>query len=1300
MQQKQPTEINGRWGCWTVRGLPQAVARGKITEYSYNEATGTLAQMVQDPSGLNLITDYESDEMGRTVKILGPEHNVNGQTVRTIGWTVYLDDHREVRTAQGYRIGASNDTLVNPVSLQQMDESGRVIDQIQATRGSGVENSGELTAADTFSQSSWTRWTHSKYGNDGRLESTDSYHKIPASGSGASGTNYDRTEFGYDSMGRQNKVTSPGQTISKTVFDSRSLVTETQVGTVDGGGSDNMRAVSKNIYDGGNDGGDGLLTKVTSPVDGTIGNDREVEYEYDWRDRQTTSISTDGTNVFYAVATLDNLGRATVSQQYHNGTTSTDRIGKSEAFYDDRGQVFQSKRYAVSDSGVTGNSLEENTWFDAAGNVLKSKPAGSDSFTKMVYDAVGRTTDSYTAYYDGTGTDSPNNLTDNIVLEESNTTYDDASNVTFATTKSRWHDATDTGPLNGPSGSQPKSRDSYSAMWQDGVGRGTATADYGTNNNAAAPSRPNSAPASSDTILVSKTVYYPAGEVEDQTDPKNEVSTSVYDNLGRITKITQNSTGTEKEITQTAYTSSGQVKTLAATNATTGDQITTYVYGVTLTNSEIASNDLLANVEYPGTGTDRTVTYEYNRQGQQLKLTDQNGSVHEYEYDALGRQTEDKVSTLGTGVDGFVKRIQQTYDNRLRLENVTSHSATTGGTVRSEVQNAYNDFSQMKTEYQQHGAAVNTGTSPKVQFGYANGSGNTIRRTSVTYPNANVLDFEYGSGASDELSRVEKLTWDSTDVVKYDYLGANQVVIQKYPEPSTDVEYTLATGSGSNPYAGLDRFGRVIDLQWKQSSTELVRLKYGYDRAGNREYRRDEVARTNSKKFDELYQYDGLNRLDDFDRGELNSGNTALVGSPTLAQGWTLDQTGNWSGFNQTVQNALTQTRTHNTVNEITAIAETVGDQWKDPAHDNNGNMTTIPQPKDLTKGYTATWDAWNRLVKLTNDADGDKTVAEFEYDGNNRRITKTVGSTVRHFYYSDQWQVLEERIDSATTADRQFVWGLRYVDDLVLRDKGSERLYALQDANFNVVALTNDTGTIKQRFAYQPYGEPEELNPNFTTYTGTDYNWNYRFTGRELDLNTGLQLNRNRYYHQQLGRWVNRDPIDYRGSRWNLYLYAQASPVVQTDSHGLLTDEYLSRCCANAGWKKKCDLTGCGVFFAPPLPPSPGPPGPGTSCNYGGLRVWTPLGSWSLQCVCRCAGNSPGMNCVRGCIQCARNNGAPVSIWTELWCKSSCNLTYKESKRLNCCLQERGGCYHPNTTPGSPPLAPRGACAAAYPIP
>ncbi len=100
----------------------------------------------------------------------------------------------------------------------------------------------------------------------------------------------------------------------------------------------------------------------------------------------------------------------------------------------------------------------------------------------------------------------------------------------------------------------------------------------------------------------------------------------------------------------------------------------------------------------------------------------------------------------------------------------------------------------------------------------------------------------------------------------------------------------------------------------------LVELQYGYDETSNRLYRRDEVARSNSASFDELYGYDELNRLVSLDRGQLNSGNTGLSGSPTLTQDWGLDATGNWSAFTQTVQNALTQSRTHNPVNDITAI--------------------------------------------------------------------------------------------------------------------------------------------------------------------------------------------------------------------------------------------------------------------------------------------------------------------------------------------------------------------------------------------
>jgi RHS repeat-associated protein len=347
--------------------------------------------------------------------------------------------------------------------------------------------------------------------------------------------------------------------------------------------------------------------------------------------------------------------------------------------------------------------------------------------------------------------------------------------------------------------------------------------------------------------------------------------------------------------------------------------------------------------------------------------------------------------------------------------------------------------------------------------------------------------------------------------------------------------------------------------------TALVRLKYGYDRASNRLFRRDEVARAQTPlaKYDELYGYDGLHRLTAFNRGELNGANTALTGSPTLTQGWTLDQTGNWSGFNQSVASALTQSRAHNTVNEITGITETVGSAWQDPAYDANGNMTTLPQPKQLGDGYTATYDAWNRLVKLTNDADANKTVAEHQYDGLNRRtVKKTYDSAgvlqeTRLPFYSDQWQAVEERVGSSVNPERQFVWGQRYVDDLVLRDRDTngdgtldERFYALQDALFNVVGMIDVSGAVQERFAYQPYGQSEPLNPDFTPYSGTDYRWETRFTGREFDLESGLQINRRRYLHLQLGRWLSRDSVVYRGGL-NLYLYASDRPTVALDPSG-----------------------------------------------------------------------------------------------------------------------------------------------------
>jgi RHS repeat-associated protein len=641
----------------------------------------------------------------------------------------------------------------------------------------------------------------------------------------------------------------------------------------------------------------------------------------------------------------------------------------------------------------------------------------------------------------------------------------------------------------------------------------------------------------------------------------------------------------ENVVTELRYGPGGQLLELIARNPVTGDQVTRYEYGVTLAESGIASNDLLRAEIYPdATGSSDRVSYSYNRQGQRTRLTDQNGSVHEYEYDLLGRQTADKVTTLDAGVDGAVRRIGQSYEVRGLVEKVTSYSDAAGTAPVNEVQNVYNSFGQFQEQYQEHSGSVNTGTTPKVAYSYADGSANTTRPTSVTYPNGRVLEYLYDDTAADKLSRIHTLRWDGTDVCRYSYLGLSAFVTTDYLQPQVKLDYAL--GSGANPYAGFDRFGRIIDLLWAKygasgsssssssggAGEDLVHLKYGYDRASSRTHREDLVAQGYGKDFDELYGYDGLHRLKKFHRGRLTDDNQAIT-SPTFQQGWQLDATGNWQNFTQNDQadpdQTLDQQRLANRVNEITQIARTVGADWATPEYDRNGNMTVIPQPKEMTQTFQGTWDAWNRLVKLTepNGSGGWQTLAEYQYDGQTWRIVaKSYASGVldetRHFYFTNRWQDIEERLGStpsSAAANRQFVWGERYIDDLVLRDRDAsggtldERLYALQDALFSVVALVDSNGNdIVERFAYRAYGQSQPITGAFLEQSESSCNWECRFTGRYFDFDTAIYYYRARYFDSKLGRFVSRDPIAYAGGSINTYEYVHGKPGHLADWSGL----------------------------------------------------------------------------------------------------------------------------------------------------
>jgi RHS repeat-associated protein len=1180
-------------------------ADGFIT-YTARDATGAAIKTITDvdttrtgdftglPSGwttptgggLHLITQYEVDSLGRTTKVTDPNGNVT--------YTVYNDANHEMRTYQGWN--SSTNMPTDPTIVSRQDRANNYTEQLTMTAAPAVDGSGRPTGAEAISGvQTLTRSAMNAAG-----QTTDEYAYFNLSGltygtalvlTGATeNTNYYRTQYRYDDRGRLNRTQTPTGTIYRTVYDGLGRVVSQWVGTNDTPGSgfwspdnntppSNMIKVKDSTYDGGSI-GDGDLTKVVEHPGGGAA-DREIDSFYDWRDRQVATKSgvqgTEDTTTHRPInyVTYDNLGEVTRSQGYDgDGVSITDANSdgvpdapsssslraQSDTAFDERGRAYRSTVYSVNPStGVVSSSgLVTNRWFDHRGEVVKvSQPGGL--VQKSGYDGAGRQTVQYTT--DGGGDASWSdalNVTGDVVLEQTEAQYDAHSNPILTTTRERFHDETAAGPLGDPN-TGPKARVSYQAMYYDAANRLIHSVDVGTNGGTAY-TRPSTAPTSSDTVLVTDYGYNAVGWLETVTDPKGLVSKTFYDNLGRVTKSVEDYTdgvvtNTSNKTVEYTYDGAGHQLTVQADLTGGAYQKTQFVYGTSAAAGDaVTSNDILKQTLYPDktTGnpsTSEQETYTVNALGQTLTATDRNGNVHTYTYDVLGRLTSDAVTTLGTGMDGSVQRIETAYDTQGNPYLITSYDAASGGNIVNQVQRSFNGLGQLTAEYQSHSGAVNTSTTPKVQYAYSEmaGNANHSRLTSVTYPNGRTVNYSYSGALNDSISRLSSIadaSAPSTPLESYDYLGLGTVVRRAHPQPGVDLTYIKQTGESNgdagDQYTGLDRFGRIVDQRWLNNSTGAAtdRFQYGYDRDSNRTYR-DNVVNTG---FGEVYTYDDLNQLASFQRGTLNAAKDGIVGMASRSQSWGYDALGNW---NSVTSDGSAQTRTHDKQNEITAVSGATT-----PTYDANGNLT-----RDET-GKQFVYDAWNRLVTVKDS--GGATIASYRYDGQGWRVSETKSGTTRDFYYSDQWQVLEERVGG--NAQVQYVWSPGYVDALVLRDRDTngdgtleERLWVQQDANFNVTALLDATGAVVERYAYDPFGKATVYDTSWNVRTaGSAYGWLYLHQGGRFDKDTGLYEFRHRFYSPTLGRWMQEDPLFFAAGDVNLYRYAANRVIGVVDPSGL----------------------------------------------------------------------------------------------------------------------------------------------------
>ena len=152
-----------------------------------------------------------------------------------------------------------------------------------------------------------------------------------------------------------------------------------------------------------------------------------------------------------------------------------------------------------------------------------------------------------------------------------------------------------------------------------------------------------------------------------------------------------------------------------------------------------------------------------------------------------------------------------------------------------------------------------------------------------------------------------------------------------------------------------------------------------------------------NSSLDETYGYDSVNRLIS---ASCANGNTET---------WTLDSLGNW--MDSTV-NGVSQTRSTDPSNEIQSISQ--GTSLDYQGYDLAGNMTLIADPNSAQGTLYCTYDAWDRLVEVQAGSSSGAIIAEFSYDGTNRRVeqidfTPSSGPVATYYFYSGQ-QVVETR--------------------------------------------------------------------------------------------------------------------------------------------------------------------------------------------------------------------------------------------------------------------------------------------------
>ncbi|TMA82907.1 MAG: RHS repeat protein, partial [Deltaproteobacteria bacterium] len=229
-----------------------------------------------------------------------------------------------------------------------------------------------------------------------------------------------------------------------------------------------------------------------------------------------------------------------------------------------------------------------------------------------------------------------------------------------------------------------------------------------------------------------------------------------------------------------------------------------------------------------------------------------------------------------------------------------------------------------------------------------------------------------------------------------------------------------------------DAASQLTRLAHQFGATTINSFDYTYDKIGNRK------SKTNRDGMHD-YTYDTLNRL-------IQTTNP-LPSNPL--ETYNYDAVGNRTNSNQNGSSVF------NSANELNEDANFTYE------YDNNGNMTR----KTAKVGGAITtyeYDAENKLLRAVSPSN----MANYKYDGLGRRVEKEIiaGSTTVSRYVYDNEDILLE-LNGSNTIVARYTHGPG-IDEPLILEKNNQSFYYHADGLSSIMELTNQSGTVVQRYA------------------------------------------------------------------------------------------------------------------------------------------------------------------------------------------------------------------------------------------